>query len=192
MNTTEVTTTTSPAAGWFADPLARNEHRHWDGSSWTDHVSNGGLITVDPIASTTPVVEQVAATPTVGSTAPATPALGEAASAAASAATKAAGAAIESLTAKVSETSKRHTPRQLAVAGVALVVLLLGTFMVGSKVVHTVTGGGGNFCADARAMAQKYAGINEFECPTQRHPRVAPRRRGHEAPGRRSARRDQG
>jgi len=37
----------SPAA-WAADPTGRHEHRYWDGESWTENVSNGGVQGVDP------------------------------------------------------------------------------------------------------------------------------------------------
>jgi hypothetical protein len=39
---------TTPA-GWYADPTGRSEHRYWDGSRWTEHVSNRGLAGTDPI-----------------------------------------------------------------------------------------------------------------------------------------------
>lgn len=34
-------------AGWQADPTGRFEHRYWDGSAWTDHVSNAGVMSTD-------------------------------------------------------------------------------------------------------------------------------------------------
>lgn len=37
------------AANWYPDPTGRNEHRYWDGSAWTDHVSNRGITGVDPV-----------------------------------------------------------------------------------------------------------------------------------------------
>jgi Protein of unknown function (DUF2510) len=41
---------TAPSgAAWAADPAGRNEQRYWDGSSWTEHVSNGGVQTTDPL-----------------------------------------------------------------------------------------------------------------------------------------------
>jgi Protein of unknown function (DUF2510) len=36
------------AAAWYADPLARHELRYWDGRSWTDHVSDAGVVGLDP------------------------------------------------------------------------------------------------------------------------------------------------
>jgi uncharacterized protein YxjI len=35
-------------ANWYPDPLGRHEHRYWDGSQWTEHVSSHGRQTVDP------------------------------------------------------------------------------------------------------------------------------------------------
>lgn len=33
----------SPAtAGWYSDPTARHESRYWDGTGWTDQVSDHG------------------------------------------------------------------------------------------------------------------------------------------------------
>lgn len=37
----------SPAA-WKADPFGRHEHRYWNGTSWTEHVSDGGVQSTDP------------------------------------------------------------------------------------------------------------------------------------------------
>lgn len=39
----------NPAANWYPDPTGRNEHRYWDGTGWTDHVSNRGVTGVDPV-----------------------------------------------------------------------------------------------------------------------------------------------
>lgn len=36
-------------AGWYPDPLGRNDHRYWDGSQWTDHASRGGATITDPL-----------------------------------------------------------------------------------------------------------------------------------------------
>lgn len=38
------------AAGWHADPLGRHEQRYWDGARWTAHVSDGGVLGVDPLS----------------------------------------------------------------------------------------------------------------------------------------------
>jgi hypothetical protein len=36
------------AGGWHPDPSGRHQLRYWDGSSWTDHVSDGGVVASDP------------------------------------------------------------------------------------------------------------------------------------------------
>ena len=41
--------TANQPAGWYRDPSRRHEHRYWDGARWTDHVSNKGITTSDPI-----------------------------------------------------------------------------------------------------------------------------------------------
>ncbi|MGY6500536.1 MAG: DUF2510 domain-containing protein [Acidimicrobiales bacterium] len=33
---------------WQPDPFGRNEYRYWDGSEWTEHVSNAGEVGTDP------------------------------------------------------------------------------------------------------------------------------------------------
>lgn len=39
----------SPPAGWHPDPQERHELRYWDGSEWTDHVSDAGVTAKDPV-----------------------------------------------------------------------------------------------------------------------------------------------
>ena len=39
---------------WARDPTGRNELRYWNGSQWSDHVSNQGVASVDPIRQDTP------------------------------------------------------------------------------------------------------------------------------------------
>ena len=39
---------TAPAA-WLADPCGRHELRYWDGTRWTDHVSDRGVQGTDPV-----------------------------------------------------------------------------------------------------------------------------------------------
>jgi len=34
-------------AAWLPDPTGRNELRYFEGSTWTDHVANSGVISVD-------------------------------------------------------------------------------------------------------------------------------------------------
>ena len=36
-------------ADWHTDPTGRHEFRYWNGSAWTDHVSDRGVATTDPI-----------------------------------------------------------------------------------------------------------------------------------------------
>ncbi|HEX6568222.1 MAG TPA: DUF2510 domain-containing protein [Acidimicrobiales bacterium] len=40
----------APTAGWNPDPTGRHEYRYWDGSRWTDDVSDNGVTAVDPVA----------------------------------------------------------------------------------------------------------------------------------------------
>jgi hypothetical protein len=37
------------AAQWLRDPTERHHYRYWDGSSWTDSVSDSGVTSQDPI-----------------------------------------------------------------------------------------------------------------------------------------------
>jgi len=37
-----------PPASWSADPLGRHELRYWNGTQWTEHVSDGGVTSSDP------------------------------------------------------------------------------------------------------------------------------------------------
>ncbi len=47
-----------PEANWYPDPSRRHEMRYWDGTAWTEHVSDQGRQAIDP-----PVANQ--AVPTV-------------------------------------------------------------------------------------------------------------------------------
>lgn len=49
-----MTNETGAAAGWYADPTRRYEHRYYNGQTWTADVSSGGQRFVDPLATTTP------------------------------------------------------------------------------------------------------------------------------------------
>ena len=40
--------------GWLPDPLAAHDLRYWDGSTWTEHVSDQGATTVAPLPATAP------------------------------------------------------------------------------------------------------------------------------------------
>jgi hypothetical protein len=41
-------------AGWKPDPRGRHEYRYWDGTQWTDHVSDSGEVSSDPVGDITP------------------------------------------------------------------------------------------------------------------------------------------
>ena len=34
--------------GWYADPTGRHTYRYWDGSRWSNQVSDGGTAAIDP------------------------------------------------------------------------------------------------------------------------------------------------
>jgi hypothetical protein len=36
------------AAGWKSDPTGRHDHRYWNGTAWTEHISDAGVAGVDP------------------------------------------------------------------------------------------------------------------------------------------------
>lgn len=42
----------NPPAGWHQDPMRRFQHRYWDGSRWTEHVSTGGTRSIDVLSPT--------------------------------------------------------------------------------------------------------------------------------------------
>ena len=48
----------SPPPGWHADPAQRHELRYWDGTDWTEHVTDGGVASIDP-----PVASPINPTP---------------------------------------------------------------------------------------------------------------------------------
>ncbi|HYF46665.1 MAG TPA: DUF2510 domain-containing protein [Acidimicrobiales bacterium] len=37
------------SGGWHPDPTGRHQHRWWDGTQWTDQVSDGGSTSTDPM-----------------------------------------------------------------------------------------------------------------------------------------------
>lgn len=39
----------APAGAWHPDPRGRHEFRYWDGSAWTDQVSDEGVVASDPV-----------------------------------------------------------------------------------------------------------------------------------------------
>ncbi|MFZ8998237.1 MAG: phospholipid scramblase-related protein [Ilumatobacteraceae bacterium] len=50
-------------ADWYPDPTGRHELRYWDGSAWSDHVSDRGVTGTDPVAS---VLDRIDGALTVG------------------------------------------------------------------------------------------------------------------------------
>lgn len=39
----------SSPANWYPDPTSRHQLRYWNGVNWTDHVSDGGQQSIDPV-----------------------------------------------------------------------------------------------------------------------------------------------
>jgi hypothetical protein len=54
---------TDNAPGWQPDPTGRHEHRYWDGTQWTDNVSDAGVASTDAYAASAPDVTAEAAAP---------------------------------------------------------------------------------------------------------------------------------
>jgi uncharacterized RDD family membrane protein YckC len=51
-------------ARWAPDPLARHEYRYWDGTQWTEHVSDAGTVGIDPpVAGPAPTPANTPTTP---------------------------------------------------------------------------------------------------------------------------------
>ena len=44
-----VVPTTDDGPGWYSDPGRRFDHRYWDGTAWTEHVSTGGAASIAPV-----------------------------------------------------------------------------------------------------------------------------------------------
>lgn len=42
-------------ADWYPDPGGKHEHRYWDGTRWTEHVSDHGRTAVDPLTASAPL-----------------------------------------------------------------------------------------------------------------------------------------
>jgi hypothetical protein len=40
---------TPPLFGWYPDPDGVHEERYWDGRLWSDHVRDGGELSIDPL-----------------------------------------------------------------------------------------------------------------------------------------------
>ena len=41
--------TTADGPGWYDDPAGQFDHRYWDGSEWTEHVSRAGVASTAPV-----------------------------------------------------------------------------------------------------------------------------------------------
>lgn len=63
---------TDGTAGWQADPTGRFEHRYWDGSAWTDNVSNAGVMSTDPFEPSGAAAAGATGEPSPGQPAPPT------------------------------------------------------------------------------------------------------------------------
>lgn len=44
----------APPASWYPDPTRTHAHRYWNGSGWTEHVSDNGVGGIDPLTSPAP------------------------------------------------------------------------------------------------------------------------------------------
>lgn len=53
----------SDAPGWMPDPSGAHDHRYWDGSQWTEHVSDAGVAAVDPYVPPAPEAPAEAVAP---------------------------------------------------------------------------------------------------------------------------------
>lgn len=51
---------TTPA-NWHPDPMGRHQLRYWDGTKWTEHVSNNGATAIDHLDGTQPVATSTTA-----------------------------------------------------------------------------------------------------------------------------------
>jgi Protein of unknown function (DUF2510) len=62
-----VTNEPGAAAGWYADPMGRYEHRYYNGKEWTADVSGGGRRFVDPLGITPTPIGPTGGTAATGS-----------------------------------------------------------------------------------------------------------------------------
>lgn len=71
----------SASADWHQDPMGRHEYRYWNGTAWTEHVSDGGVRSVDPLVAqggggeTSVSIEETAVAPTAEASVIPTPAV---------------------------------------------------------------------------------------------------------------------
>ena len=47
-------TTATPPPAWYPDPLRAHEFRYWNGTTWTDDVSDAGVVSHAPLTSPDP------------------------------------------------------------------------------------------------------------------------------------------
>jgi actin-like ATPase involved in cell morphogenesis len=73
---TVTTTAAGLAAGWQPDPTGRHEYRYWNGTEWTDDVSDGGVTATDamPEAASAAIPTPASAPPSASPVPPTTPA----------------------------------------------------------------------------------------------------------------------
>ncbi len=57
---------TATPAGWHPDPQGRHELRYWDGSKWTDHVSDAGVTAKDPVVAKKSLFARIESAVTIG------------------------------------------------------------------------------------------------------------------------------
>ncbi len=53
-------------AGWHPDPQGRHELRYWDGSTWTDHVSDAGVTSKNPVTPKKSLFSRIEEAVTIG------------------------------------------------------------------------------------------------------------------------------
>jgi hypothetical protein len=51
-------TQTTTAANWYQDPTGRHQLRYHDGNAWTEHVSDNGVTSTDPVDAPAPVEQK--------------------------------------------------------------------------------------------------------------------------------------
>ncbi|MEQ1787784.1 MAG: DUF2510 domain-containing protein, partial [Acidimicrobiales bacterium] len=54
---------TDTTPGWQPDPTGKHDHRYWDGTQWTENVSDSGVAAIDPYVPEAPQVPEAAEPP---------------------------------------------------------------------------------------------------------------------------------
>ncbi|PIE31243.1 MAG: scramblase [Ilumatobacter coccineus] len=57
---------TNPAPNWYPDPSGRHELRYWDGTAWTDQISDHGVTGTDPASKTSSTLDSIDSALTLG------------------------------------------------------------------------------------------------------------------------------